>query len=115
MANNSPPFRFRNYLPLTDDAVSTRGQRLPLLIRDRSFSSIRDLRAQYPHRKSFIYNDDEEQDTERGSDGVDEERGGKGSRKMSEGSQILMTPQMRSMRLIGNSNPRYQWCVLLFA
>jgi len=24
-------------------------------------------------------------------------------------SIILNTPQMRSMRLIGNSNPRYQW------
>jgi hypothetical protein len=28
---------------------------------------------------------------------------------MSTGAEVLMTPQMRSMRLIGNSNPRYQW------
>ena len=27
----------------------------------------------------------------------------------SDGGDVLMTPQMRSMRLIGNSNPRYQW------
>lgn len=27
----------------------------------------------------------------------------------SDGGEVLMTPQMRSMRLIGNSNPRYQW------
>ena len=28
---------------------------------------------------------------------------------VSDGGEVLMTPQMRSMRLIGNSNPRYQW------
>lgn len=31
------------------------------------------------------------------------------ARRMSLGPEILMTPQMRSMRLIGNSNPRYKW------
>lgn len=30
-------------------------------------------------------------------------------RKLSAGAQVLLTPQMRSMRLIGNSNPRYRW------
>ena len=30
-------------------------------------------------------------------------------RRFSLGPEILQTPQMRSMRLIGNSNPRYQW------
>jgi hypothetical protein len=30
-------------------------------------------------------------------------------RRMSLGPEILNTPQMRSMRLIGNSNPRYRW------
>ena len=30
-------------------------------------------------------------------------------RRVSIGGQVLMTPQMRSMRLIGSSNPRYQW------
>lgn len=114
MANNSPPFPFRNYLPVPDDTVSTRGQRLSSLIRDRSFTSLKDLRAQYAQRRLSMYNDDEEQGFERGSDGTGEERNGRGSknpRKMSDGSQILMTPQMRSMRLIGNSNPRYQWWV----
>ena len=28
---------------------------------------------------------------------------------MAHAEQVLMTPQMRSMRLVGNSNPRYQW------
>ena len=41
-------------------------------------------------------------------------RFGKGGRRTSvmsgsDGAEVLMTPQMRSMRLIGNSNPRYQW------
>lgn len=37
---------------------------------------------------------------------------GRGARRMStvsDAGDVLMTPQMRSMRLIGNSNPRYRW------
>lgn len=30
-------------------------------------------------------------------------------RRISHAVEVLMTPQMRSMRLIGNSNPRYRW------
>ena len=30
-------------------------------------------------------------------------------RRLSDAAKALMTPQMRSMRLIGNSNPRYKW------
>lgn len=30
-------------------------------------------------------------------------------RRLSHAAEVLMTPQMRSMRLIGNSNPRYRW------
>ncbi|TKA73007.1 hypothetical protein B0A55_05201, partial [Friedmanniomyces simplex] len=30
-------------------------------------------------------------------------------RRMSNAASVLMTPQMRSQRLIGNSNPRYRW------
>ena len=30
-------------------------------------------------------------------------------RRISHAAEVLMTPQMRSMRLIGNSNPRYRW------
>ncbi|KAL9127382.1 MAG: hypothetical protein Q9217_003738, partial [Psora testacea] len=66
--------------------------------------------------------DEEDGDVERNPVGVDFRADGlspgKGSRHgrserrgsaMSDASQILYTPQMRSMRLIGNSNPRYQW------
>lgn len=30
-------------------------------------------------------------------------------RRISHAAEVLMTPQMRSQRLIGNSNPRYKW------
>jgi len=30
-------------------------------------------------------------------------------RRNTHGADVLMTPQMRSMRLIGNTNPRYRW------
>ena len=99
-----------NFLPLSDDAVSTRGQKLPSIIRDRSTASIRDLRAQFTQlQPSNNDEDDIERDGgrrggERGNDNSEGQR-----RRASNGSQVLMTPQMRSMRLIGNNNLRYQW------
>lgn len=36
-------------------------------------------------------------------------RGGRRMSGISDAGEVLMTPQMRSMRLIGNSNPRYRW------
>ncbi|MCJ1227390.1 hypothetical protein MMC12_004045 [Toensbergia leucococca] len=83
---------FRGFLPLSEDVVSTRGQRLPSLIQRRS--SIGQLG---PARRQSMYQDpNEESDLERDS-------------RISNGAHILMTPQMRSMRLIGNNNPRYKW------
>lgn len=37
------------------------------------------------------------------------ERDREAERRMSVGALVLNTPQMRSQRLIGNSNPRYKW------
>ena len=91
--------RLRQFLPLSDDVISTRGQSLPSLIRSISTASLHDLRLQGPQRRaSRVARGEEggEMDTERDGD----------SRK---GEDARMTPQMRSMRLIGNSNPRYQW------
>jgi divalent metal cation (Fe/Co/Zn/Cd) transporter len=34
---------------------------------------------------------------------------GHGERRLSNAASVLNTPQMRSQRLIGNSNPRYRW------
>ena len=36
-------------------------------------------------------------------------RGRRDERRLSDATKTLMTPQMRSQRLIGNSNPRYSW------
>lgn len=116
----------RGFLPLSEDIVSTRGQRLPSLIHGRSTANIKDVRPQLEQRRLSAYhqatNDDREQGSNHERDietAAEEVRKGaqvapcrKGSgdkRNMSETSEIPMTPQMRSMRLIGNTNPRYQW------
>lgn len=104
----------RSFLPLSEDVVSTRGQKLPSIIRERSTASIGDLRAQLAQRRqsSYINDREDEQDIEREGDRQGRDRGGDESRKirrMSNASQVLMTPQMRSMRLIGKNNLRYEW------
>ena len=127
---DSPPERpaavkigsLRGFLPLNDTTVTTRGQVLPGLIHNRSSANIHDLKKR---RQITIQgeNDVEDGDVERYADRIDfrwdtsppmKRRFSKSERTggaMSEISQILNTPQMRSMRLIGNSNPRYQWYV----
>ena len=112
----------RGFLPLNDAPVTTRGQKLPSLIQSRSSANIHDLKKR---RQITIQgeNDTEDNDVERHADGVDfrwdgspptkrkYSRGERRGSAMSEISQIMNTPQMRSLRLIGNSNPRYQWYV----
>ncbi|KAI4121224.1 MAG: hypothetical protein LQ347_006924, partial [Umbilicaria vellea] len=103
------PFRIaglRQFLPLSDDVVSTRGQSLPGLIRSRSTASLHDLRPPGLQRRASRVKrieEDGQMDLERDGNGG---RGGEG--RSNAGAQVLMTPQMRSMWLIGNSNPRYQ-------
>ncbi|KAL8659018.1 MAG: hypothetical protein Q9226_000644 [Calogaya cf. arnoldii] len=124
MANPSPDkppiFRLgtlRGFLPLAGDAVSTRGQNLPSLIQSRSSASLRDVRALLQQRKQSLYHDDADDDTDLERDGplrdLQKERRSPSKhpseRRTSNASDVLLTPQMRSMRLIGNSNPRYQW------
>ncbi|KAK4690472.1 hypothetical protein P7C71_g6326, partial [Lecanoromycetidae sp. Uapishka_2] len=113
----------QNFLPLSsyDSALSTRGQKLASIIRSRSSANIKDLPALARQRPTTP---DMREGDESGGDGEGGENGGfSGSspvksklgriaRRMSgfsDGGDVLMTPQMRSMRLIGNSNPRYQW------
>ena len=113
----------RGFLPLSD-SVSTRGQNLPSLIQSRSSASLRDVRAYLNQRKASVYDGDtdEEPDVERDGEIRADPRSGQSpardkygrlERKTSNAnaSDVLMTPQMRSLRLIGNSNPRYQWYV----
>lgn len=119
-SNASPPrpepFRissFRNFLPLSEETVTTRGQRLPSIIRERSVTSLAELRHSRLHRRrhSIVSNSEDEQDVERDGDRLGRDRGGEddAQKRMSSASLALNTPQMRSMRLIGHNNPRYQW------
>lgn len=110
------PFRIsslRNFLPLSEETVTTRGQRLPSIIRERSVTSLAEIRRPTSHRRahSIVSNSEDELDVERDGDRLGRERGGEddAQRRMSSASLALNTPQMRSMRLIGNNYPRYQW------
>ncbi|KAI9765830.1 MAG: hypothetical protein M1840_007112 [Geoglossum simile] len=85
----------------SEELFTTRGHNLPGLIQSHSSSSLHKMGGYYSpgRRPSSIFDLDAEADLER------EER----ERRQSTGAIALMTPQMRSMRLIGSSNPRYQW------
>lgn len=112
----SEPFRISSLLPLSEETVTTRGQRLPSIIRERSVTSLAELHRPRSHRRrhSIVSNNGDEQDVERDGDRLGRVRGGEddGQRRMSSASLALNTPQLRSMRLIGNNNPRYQWYAL---
>ena len=116
---SSPPKPYAGYrlgglpsfLPLNEEAaISTRGQRLPSLIQSRSSNALSTLgryRSRVNSLQSSGTGDDEArpaQDERRRStlNEID-------ARRMSVNADILNTPQIRSMRLIGNSNPRYRW------
>lgn len=112
----------RGFLPLSDtsNAFSTRGQKLPSLLQSRTAANPKDLWTQTPQRRSATpeTNGDDESDLERDADeGYDgpspsKSRALKVGRRMSgvsDGGEVLMNPQMRSMRLIGDNNPRYRW------
>ena len=103
----------KGFLPLSQEtSLSTRGQKLPGLLQTRSHSSLADL----PTLKRRQTSNDLApsrlgQGQERDSDVESQQGGGRGregdDRKSS--LAVLMTPQMRTQRLIGNSNPRYKW------
>jgi len=120
MAATSPPERktFRigalaGFLPLSDDIVSTRGQKLPGLIQSTSATNLSDLskfrRGSARGRAAFEGADDEESAHERWSD--EEPNRSSLARLLSASAEVLNSPQVRSMRLIGQNNPRYQWYV----
>lgn len=122
-SNASPPrpehFRIgslRNFLPLSEETITTRSQRLPSIIRERSITRLAELRHPRFHRcrHSIFSNSEDEQDVERDGDRLGKDRGGEDDdqRRTSSASLALNTPQLRSMRLIGNNNPRYQWYAL---
>ncbi|KIW84491.1 hypothetical protein Z517_03741 [Fonsecaea pedrosoi CBS 271.37] len=111
-----------NFIPLNEDhsAMSTRGQRLPSLIQNRSTTSLLTLQRRQATRRDSVASHRSDEDEERGpSESFDamattarwrpSTPSETDPRRMSMGPEILMTPQVRSMRLIGQSNPRYHW------
>lgn len=116
----------QGFLPLSpDDLASTRGQKLPSLLQDRSSAKQKDVRAQPQQRRLASYVGSATGGRDRGSDygrGVEKEgdmhtsvsscvptASDRATRNTSNASEILMTPQLRSQRLIGSNNSRYQW------
>lgn len=107
-SNNYRLGALEGFIPLNEEPVpiTTRGQRLPALISNRSSTSLFTLGGQSVRRKNShvsLYDEENSQapDRDRGQPPTD--------RRSSVGPELLATPQMRSMRLIGNSNPRYRW------
>ncbi|KAL9106714.1 MAG: hypothetical protein Q9227_008283 [Pyrenula ochraceoflavens] len=104
------PFRpgtLQSFIPLNEEpkAFTTRGQRLPALLSSRSTTS-HFTPASLSQRGASLDVRDEEagelpQDLRKRPSSI--------TRNGSIAPEVLVTPQMRSMRLIGNSNPRYQW------
>lgn len=99
------------FIPLNEEAaISTRGQRLSSLIQSRSSSSLHTL-SRLRTRVNSIQNISTGDEEARPA--MDDWRRPHLSevepRRMSVNPDILKTPQVRSMRLIGNSNPRYRW------
>ncbi|KAF2253984.1 hypothetical protein BU26DRAFT_548320 [Trematosphaeria pertusa] len=94
---------FKGFLPLAGEssALSTRGQNLPNLLLARRPSTLR------PERRGST--SDSEDDIESLRHGLMMSYDKDAERRMSMGAHALHTPQMRSQRLIGNSNPRYKW------
>lgn len=119
-----------SFIPLQDEhqTLSARGQRLPSIIQSRG--STTNLFSIQRRSRAYSMSDDEDMDNslsrswshdnppvqqrrptvkhsisvfEREHHDLNEER------RMTHAAEVLMTPQMRSMRLIGNSNPRYRW------
>lgn len=110
----------KSFLPLSEEtALSTRGQHLPQLIRERSTHNVprrrrSSLDGNFAPSTSFedhaAVSDNEPptpQQVRFRATAADPNPDV--SRRLSSGAAALMTPQMRSMRLIGNSNPRYRW------
>jgi hypothetical protein len=104
-----PGLRLRGFLPLSEDSstFSTRGQNLPGLIQTFGTPPI----ARRASTFRFLEGHEDVEAARRLADESNgfEERDGAGDRRMSSAALILMTPEMRSQRLIGNSNPRYKW------
>lgn len=94
--------RLRGFLPLSTEETNPMALHghgtLTNLIKSRSSASLQGMGM--ARRPSFMGRPDEED-----GDGEDQHLTMEDRRA----SLVLNGPQMRSMRLIGNSNPRYRW------
>ncbi|KAK4569969.1 hypothetical protein LTR86_002939 [Recurvomyces mirabilis] len=119
----------KDFLPLSEASpLSTRSAGLQGLIQSRSSTNINAQRGPWTNkrRRSSFGNEEaprRSQDSERPDEARPRRRGSavnsgmesgdeyydEHDRRMSNAGHILYTPQMRSQRLIGNSNPRYRW------
>lgn len=111
------------FIPLQEEnnAISARGQRLPSLIQTRgSERNLFSLGRRNTLARAHSFSEDDSGDLLAGSEQItrwptkslaDREREPDFNieRRMTHGAEVLMTPHMRSMRLIGYSNPRYRW------
>lgn len=112
----------QSFIPLQDEQPRTpsRLQRIPSLKPNRSSSNLFTL----PSRRMRGLSISDDESIEPPSEGsymgprrptikhaatAFDNRDLNEERRMSHAVEVLMTPQMRSMRLIGNSNPRYRW------
>jgi hypothetical protein len=126
---DQPRHGMRAYLPHSTDegAISTRGQALPALLHSLSSNStprrtsswryLTDLGKSHvdesPKKQTATsmrsqrrYSNSSNEDDEGISFG---RRPSTLDRRQSNAAVTLMTQEMRSQRLIGNSNPRYRW------
>lgn len=102
---------------MNDSPAPGRHQTLSNLIQDRSSGNLRDLRERIASRRGGAGDSrdgDSDGDLERNDiDGEElspaKSRLGRRSSTISKEEDVLNTPQMRSQRLIGRNNPRYQW------
>lgn len=99
------------FLPLSEDlALSTHGRNLQGLMRTRTLSTTPNRRSStFRGQSGYDYVSDEEAGRPDWEDGFEDRRIPGEERRLSNAAAVLMTPQMRSQRLIGNSNPRYRW------
>lgn len=107
----SPPDHragLRAVIPLSEETVlSTRGQHLPSLLLGPPALTRRPSTLRNEPRE--IDNGDLERVHSVTASWAGGERHDKHDGRLSAGAAALMAPQMRSQRLIGNSNPRYRW------
>lgn len=108
--------RLRGFLPLNSEEPSpmaTHGQgTLTSLIRTRSSSSLHKSRRPSSFRErrdTYTAQDDEESGPRLRRNSRGEETENTRTSDERRLSAVLNGPQMRSQRLIGNSNPRYRW------